>query len=133
MANTTESKETVSRKELATYLRNLADQFESDGDTQIQVGNKSVAVHPPENVKREVTVIERSALLRGDKEALELDVKWKKNKGKGASGRATEDETEVEATEGESESESETEIEAEDETGDRDESDADPESRTGGD
>lgn len=131
MANTTESKETVSRKELATYLRNLADQFESDGDTQIQVGNKSVAVHPPENVKREVTVIERSALLRGDKEALELDIKWKKNKG--ASGRATEDETEVEATEGESESESETEIEAEDETGDRDESDADPESRTGGD
>ena len=79
MANTTESKETVSRQEFATYLRNLADQFESDGDAQIQIGNKSVTVHPSKNVKREVTVIERSAILRGDKEALDLEVKWKRN------------------------------------------------------
>ena len=79
MANTTESKETVSRKEFATYLRNLADQFESDGDAEIQIGNKSITVHPSKNVRREVTVIERSAILRGDKEALDLEVKWKKS------------------------------------------------------
>lgn len=85
MANTTESKETVSRKEFATYLRNLADQFESDGDAQIQIGNKSVTVHPSKSMKREVTVIERSAILRGDKEVLDLEVKWKKS---GSGGRS---------------------------------------------
>ena len=85
MANTTESKETVTRTEFATYLRNLADQFESDGDAEIQIGNKSVTVHPSKNVKREVTVIERSAILRGDKEALDLEVKWKKNASGGRS------------------------------------------------
>ena len=95
MANTTESKKTVSRKEFATYLRNLADQFESGGDAQIQIGNKSVTVHPAENVKQEVTVIERSAILRGDKEALDLEVKWKKNGSGGRSdGEWREDEVE---------------------------------------
>ena len=105
MANTTESKETVSRKEFATYLRNLADQFESGGDARIQIGNKSVTVHPAENVKREVTVIERSAILRGDKESLDLEVKWKKS---GSGGEWREDEDEVEDEDGdESESEDE--------------------------
>ena len=85
MANTTESKETISRKEFATYLRNLADEFESEGEAHIQIGNKSVTVHPSQNVKREITVIERSAILRGDKEALDLEVKWKKRAGHGRS------------------------------------------------
>ena len=96
MANTTESKETVSRKEFATYLRNLADQFESEGDAQIQIGNKSVTVHPARNVKREVTVIERSAILRGDKEALDLEVKWKKNREGGRSDGESESEDDYE-------------------------------------
>ena len=96
MANTTESKETVSRQEFATYLRNLADQFESDGDAQIQIGNKSVTVHPAKSVRREVTVIERSAILRGDKEALDLEVKWKKNREGGRSDGERESESEDE-------------------------------------
>ena len=91
MANTTESKETVSRKEFATYLRNLADQFESEGDAEIRIGNKSVTVHPARNVRQEVTVIERSAILRGDKEAFDLEVKWKKSDGTKRSDDESED------------------------------------------
>ena len=83
MANTTESKRTVSRKEFATYLRNLADEFESEGEARISVGNKSVSVHPAENVECGITVTERSAILRGDKEALDLEATWKKGKGGG--------------------------------------------------
>ena len=104
MANTTESKETVSRTEFATYLRNLADQFESGGDAQIQVGNKSVTVHPSENVECEVTVTERSAILRGDKEALDLEAKWKKGDGESRGRERPEDEDEDE-NENESEAE----------------------------
>ena len=79
MANTTQSKETISRKEFATYLRNLADQFESEGDAQIRVGNKSVTVNPSQTVKRDIRVTERSAILRGDKQAIDLEVKWKRS------------------------------------------------------
>jgi amphi-Trp domain-containing protein len=79
MADKTQAKETVSRKEFATYLRNLADQFESEGDAQISVGNKSVTVNPAQTVKREIRVIERSAILRGDKQAIDLEVKWKRS------------------------------------------------------
>ncbi len=115
MANTTESKETVTRKEFATYLRNLADQFESEGDAQIQVGNKSVTVHPSESVDCEITVTERSAILRGDKEALDLEAKWKRGKSKGGSEDRDEG-TDVDRDEGTGENSTPSETDPETET-----------------
>ncbi|MCL9813423.1 amphi-Trp domain-containing protein [Natranaeroarchaeum aerophilus] len=76
MAERTSSSETVSTEEMARYLRELADAFE-DAETRISVGNKSVRVSPPEEVNYSIDVIERSALLRGDHETIEIEVSWK--------------------------------------------------------
>ncbi|QSG01782.1 amphi-Trp domain-containing protein [Natranaeroarchaeum sulfidigenes] len=76
MAERTSSSETVSTEEIAAYLRELADAFE-DAETRISVGNKSVRVSPPEEVNYSIDVIERSALLRGDHETIEIEVSWK--------------------------------------------------------
>lgn len=76
MAERTSSSETVSREELAGHLRELAEAFEGD-DTRIVVGNKSVRVSPPEEVNYSVDVIERSALLRGNHETVEIELSWK--------------------------------------------------------
>lgn len=80
MADSTEHKEKMNREEFATYLRSLAEQFERDGEMSISVGNKTVQLNPPDRVKSEIEVVERSSILRGNREALELDVTWKAQK-----------------------------------------------------
>jgi amphi-Trp domain-containing protein len=80
MADSTEHSTKMNREEFAEYLRRLADEFESEGEIDIPVGNKSVRLHPPDSVKRDIEVVERSSLLRGSKESIELDVRWKSSK-----------------------------------------------------
>lgn len=80
MADSTEHKTKMNREEFAEYLRNLADQFERDGEMDVTVGNKTVQLNPPEKVKSEIEVVERSSILRGNRESLELDVNWKVSK-----------------------------------------------------
>lgn len=76
MAERTSSSETVSTTELARHFREIADAFEDD-QTRISIGNKSVRVSPPEEVNYSIDVIERSALLRGNHETVEIEVSWK--------------------------------------------------------
>ncbi len=80
MADSTKHEETVDREEFVTYLRRLADEFEKEGDIDVPVGNKTVRLHPPGKVTRKVEVVERSSILRGDKESLKLDITWKASK-----------------------------------------------------
>ncbi|SEO65609.1 amphi-Trp domain-containing protein [Halogranum amylolyticum] len=80
MADSTEHKTKMNRDEFADFLRKIADQFEGDGEMDISVGNKKVQLHPPDRVKSEIEVVERSSILRGNRESLELDVNWKVNK-----------------------------------------------------
>jgi amphi-Trp domain-containing protein len=80
MAESTEHKTKMNRAEFADYLRALAEQFENGGEMDIAVGNKTVQLHPPDTVKSEIEVVERSSILRGNRESLELDVNWKAQK-----------------------------------------------------
>jgi amphi-Trp domain-containing protein len=80
MADSTEHKTKMNREAFADYLRSLADQFEREGEMDISVGNKTVRLHPPDTVKSEIEVVERSSVLRGNRESLELDVNWKAQK-----------------------------------------------------
>ncbi|SFF89435.1 amphi-Trp domain-containing protein [Halopelagius inordinatus] len=80
MASSTESSQTMDRQEFAEYLRDLADQFDGESEANIPVGNKSVNLSPTPNVKTEIEVIERSSMLRGNKESIELNARWKRNK-----------------------------------------------------
>lgn len=77
MAKTTEASEQVTREEVATHLRQLADQFESEDAVSAAVGNKQVTLNPPNEVKRETEVIERSSRLRGNREELDITLSWK--------------------------------------------------------
>lgn len=78
MADRTQASETLTRSELAAYLRSLADEFESgDEEVGIDVGNKRVTLNPPEEVSCDVEVVERSSVLRGSKETVELELSWK--------------------------------------------------------
>ena len=78
MADRTNSSRTVTRAELAAYLRQVADEFEGGGDdVGIDVGNKRVTLHPPEEISCEVEVVERSSVLRGSKETVDIELSWK--------------------------------------------------------
>ncbi|WP_129113155.1 amphi-Trp domain-containing protein [Halegenticoccus tardaugens] len=77
MADKTETTRTMSREEFADYLRMLADGFDGDGEMAVSVENKSVTLHPPNEVTTDVEVVERSSILRGDRESIGIDAHWK--------------------------------------------------------
>lgn len=78
MADRTTSEETVPRPELAAYLEELAAEFERGGEEiSVAVGNKTVSLHPPENVDLSVGVVERSSVLRGERETIDIELSWK--------------------------------------------------------
>lgn len=92
MTQRTTADETLSRDEFAAYLRDLAAEFErSDGEVMegdeeaiegndeviVPVGNKNVALRPPETLSVSVEVVERSSMLRGDRETVDIELSWK--------------------------------------------------------
>ena len=79
MAQRTTADETLPREDLATYLRELAAEFERDNEgITVPVGNKNVALTPPETLDMSVEVVERSSMLRGDRETVAIELSWKR-------------------------------------------------------
>ncbi len=79
MADRTQSKETMTRSELAAYLSDLAAEFERGGEElAVDVGNKTVTLNPPEQVDCDVEVVERSSVLRGNRETIAIELSWKR-------------------------------------------------------
>lgn len=77
MADKTESKQEMNREELAAYFRQLADEFDREGELSVSVGNKSVLLDPSESIRTEIEVVERSSILRGNRESMEIEMSWK--------------------------------------------------------
>ncbi len=78
MAQRTSADETMTRQELATYLAELAAEFErGDEEINVAVGNKSVTLHPPENVDLSIEVVERTSMIRGQRETIDVELRWK--------------------------------------------------------
>jgi amphi-Trp domain-containing protein len=76
VVRTDDSRE-LGRADVAALFRELADEFERGRDTvSVPVGNKTVALRPPDDVTTEVEVLERSGMFRGDQERLRIDVRW---------------------------------------------------------
>lgn len=68
----------MERSELAAYLAGLAEEFDrGDEEIDVTVGNKTVTLHPPETVECDVEVLERSSVLRGNRETVEIELRWK--------------------------------------------------------
>ncbi len=78
MAQRTTADETMSRQEIATYLVELADEFEAGSDDiAVGAGNKTVTLHPPEDVSVSIDVVEQSSMLRGQRETVDIQLSWK--------------------------------------------------------
>ncbi|SFB68269.1 amphi-Trp domain-containing protein [Halobiforma haloterrestris] len=82
MADRTSADETLTRDELAAFFEHLGDEFAENGElddqsVQVQVGNKTVQLNPPETVDLSVDVVERSPMLRGTRETIEIEVTWR--------------------------------------------------------
>ncbi|AHF98480.1 hypothetical protein HALLA_06105 [Halostagnicola larsenii XH-48] len=82
MAQRTTADQTMSRTELGTYLVELADEFErGDQDVAVSVGNKTVTLHPPDDVSVSIDVVEQSSMLRGQRETVDIQLSWKPESG----------------------------------------------------
>ena len=78
MAERTTSDDVMTRAELASYLSSLAQEFDDEHEEiAIAVGNKTVSLSPPENVNVSVDVVERSSILRGERETIAIELSWK--------------------------------------------------------
>lgn len=78
MADRTTAEQELTRSELAAYLRGLAEEFEREADDiAVDVGNKTVSLSPPEMVDCNVEVVERSSVLRGQRESIDIELRWK--------------------------------------------------------
>jgi len=76
VVRTDDSRE-LGRTDVAALLRELADEFERGRETvSVPVGNKTVALRPPDEVTTEVEVLERSGMFRGDQERMRIDLRW---------------------------------------------------------
>lgn len=77
MAKTTTDESKLSREEAASVLRSFADELDRTGRTiRVPVGNKDIELSPPEAVRLETTVSERSRSLRKDVEEVSFTFTW---------------------------------------------------------
>ncbi|ELY93098.1 hypothetical protein C482_20526 [Natrialba chahannaoensis JCM 10990] len=78
MAQRTTVDQAKSRDELAAYFEHLAAEFRADGEhVDIDVGNKTVTLSPPETVETSIDVVERSTMFRGNRETVRIELNWK--------------------------------------------------------
>ncbi|WP_290811838.1 amphi-Trp domain-containing protein [Halovivax sp.] len=78
MADRTDASQELARDEVATLLRELADEFERGEETvAVPVGNKTVTLTPPDTVTAEVEVVERSPRWGSSHERIGIDLEWK--------------------------------------------------------
>lgn len=77
MTERTSSSERVDRTTVADRLNDIASELRRSEDVRIRVGNKDVELRPPEELTYEIDVVERSSRLRGDRETIELELRWK--------------------------------------------------------
>ena len=66
-----EQKETLSRKEVATRLRRLADMLAKDNDIEFEQGGMNMTVHVPDEVQLKVELE-----VETDERELEIELKW---------------------------------------------------------
>ncbi|MFD1512438.1 amphi-Trp domain-containing protein [Halomarina rubra] len=76
MAEKLQDKTTLSREEAADRLEALAAEIR-EGTGNIRVGNKRVALSPADSLTYDISVSERTSLLRGDRETVAVELRWK--------------------------------------------------------
>ena len=65
-----------SRADAADHLREIADDLEEGEEFNVDIGNKTITLHPPSAVKFEVGARESSSILRGSRESVTIKMDW---------------------------------------------------------
>ncbi|WP_436903365.1 amphi-Trp domain-containing protein [Halovenus halobia] len=77
MADQTTSTENLDRDAVAKRLTDLADELRSGENTTVRVGNKDVALTPPEILDYRIDVVEKQSRFRGNRETVRIEIDWK--------------------------------------------------------
>ncbi|ELZ23274.1 hypothetical protein C477_01964 [Haloterrigena salina JCM 13891] len=78
MVQRTTADEKLPRSELAAFLATLSEEFDGESEQiDVNVGNKTVSLNPSEEVDFSIDVVERSSMLRGSRETIEIELSWK--------------------------------------------------------
>jgi len=82
-----ETEEQKTRSEIASYLRNLADQLDSGGNISLELGNQSVSLNPTEPITFKLEG--ESDWRQGDpqaKQSIEFELVWRRDIPEGEDG-----------------------------------------------
>ncbi len=77
MAGRITQSEEVERKVAADRLNALAGEFRDDGTVRVTIGNKTVELHPPEEVEYSIDVVETKRRFRRNRENIRIELSWK--------------------------------------------------------
>lgn len=66
----------LDRSDAADKLNDIASALRSDGTTRVDVGNKNVELHPPDDVNYSIDVVEKQRRFRGDRESITIELSW---------------------------------------------------------
>ena len=77
MAEQTADAKKIDRDAVADQLNDLAGELRSGERMTVRVGNKDVALSPPETVEYRIEVIEKQSRFRGDRETVKIEIDWK--------------------------------------------------------
>ncbi|HET7324257.1 MAG TPA: amphi-Trp domain-containing protein [Halococcus sp.] len=77
MAEKNINEDELSRADAADHLREIADDLEEGEEFDIDIGNKTITLHPSSAIGFEVGARESSSILRGSRESVTIKMDWK--------------------------------------------------------
>lgn len=77
MVEKTSEEAELSPADAAARLRRIADEIEREDGSTVEVGNKRISLSPASTVSFEIDVRERSSILGGDRESIQINLDWK--------------------------------------------------------
>lgn len=77
MSEQTTNAERIDRGVAADRLNDLAGELRDGENMTVRVGNKNIALTPPETVDYRIDVVEKQSRFRGDRETVRIEIDWK--------------------------------------------------------
>lgn len=67
----------LDRDAAADRLNDIASALRSGGTIDVDVGNKTITLDPPEQVNYRIDVVEKKTRFRGSRETVRIEMDWK--------------------------------------------------------
>ncbi|PSQ61272.1 MAG: amphi-Trp domain-containing protein [Halobacteriales archaeon SW_8_66_22] len=77
MAEQTSTTEQLDRERAADRLNDLASALRNGEEMTVPVGNKDIALTPPDSVNYSIDVVEKQRRFRGSRETVRIELDWK--------------------------------------------------------